>query len=90
MTPHSCACGYKAESIEDLTDHLGEMFIPANDIAPDGQAHAEAARDTPVTGTLTCRCGFTAIAIADFDQHLLHVFTPDDEIGLDGTRHTAA
>ena len=89
MTAHACTCGYKADSPEDLTDHLGEMFIPADDIAPDGQAHSEAARATPATGPLTCQCGFTA-GIADFDQHLLNVFTPDDEIGLDGARHAPA
>lgn len=87
MSQHPCACGYQADSPEDLTDHLGEKLIPADDIAPDGQAHAEAARDAPVTGTLTCQCGFTATGIADFDQHLLDVFTPDDGIGLDGARH---
>jgi hypothetical protein len=89
MTQHSCSCGYKADSVEDLTDHLGEMFIPASDIAPDGQVHAEAARPDPATGTLTCRCGFTG-DIAGFDQHLLSVFTPDDQIGLDGRGHVPA
>lgn len=50
MPLHSCACGYRAESTEDFADHLGEMFIPANDIAPDGQVHAEAARTDPPPG----------------------------------------
>lgn len=86
MTQHTCACGYKAESTEDLTDHLGEMFIPPDDVAPDGQVHAEAARTDPATGTLTCRCGFTGV-IADFDQHLVYVFTPEDRIGVDGATH---
>jgi hypothetical protein len=63
------------------------MFIPADDTAPDGQAHAEAARTDPAT--LTCRCGFTG-DIADFDQHLIDVFTPADAIGLDGKKHDPA
>jgi hypothetical protein len=87
MTQAPCACGYKAESVDDLTDHLGEVFIPADDIGPGGQAHAEVARHPPATGTLTCRCGFTVSDIAGFDQHLLDVFTPADRIGLDGKRH---
>ncbi len=90
MTQLTCACGYKAESAEDLTDHLGEKFIPADDIAPDGQAHAETARATPGPGTLTCRCGYTASGIADFDQHLVTMFTPEGRIGLDGKRHAPA
>jgi hypothetical protein len=65
------------------------MFIPANDTAPDGQVHAEAARVDTTTGTLTCRCGYTG-AIAAFDQHLVAVFTPEDRVGLDGTRHEPA
>ncbi len=89
MTQHSCACGYQADSTEDLIDHLGEMFIPPDDIAPDGQAHSEAARAEAATGPLTCRCGYTA-DIADFDRHLLNIFTPGDEVGLDGARHAPA
>jgi hypothetical protein len=89
MTKHTCACGYKAESTEDLTDHLGEKFIPPDDVAPDGQVHAEAARANLATGTLTCRCGYTG-NIADFDQHLIQVFTPADEIGVDGKKHAPA
>jgi hypothetical protein len=90
MTHHRCACGYTADSPEDLTVHLGEMFTPANDIAPDGQVHTETARDTTTPGALTCRCGFTSSSIAEFDQHLLGVFTPEDRIGVDGVRHAPA
>ena len=91
MTQHPCSCGYKADSPEDLTVHYGEMFIPADDVGPDGQVHAEAARDkgTPAPATLACRCGFTT-SIQSFDQHLIDVFTPTDRIGLDGERHAPA
>jgi hypothetical protein len=89
MTQHPCACGYPAKSTEELTDHLGEMFIPPDDIAPDGRIHAEAARAEAATGPLACHCGYTA-DIADFDQHLLSVFTPGDEIGLDNRKHAPA
>jgi hypothetical protein len=93
MTQHRCACGYEADSPEDLTVHLGEMFTPPDDIAPDGQVHTEAASDasdTSTAGALTCRCGFTAGDIGDFDAHLLAAFTPDDHTGLDGVRHAPA
>jgi hypothetical protein len=90
MTKFTCACGYSAENAEGLTDHLGEMFIPADDVALDGQIHAESTRNTAVAGVLTCQCGFTATGIADFDQHLLAVFTPDDAIGPDGARHAGS
>jgi hypothetical protein len=89
MTQRSCACGYQADSTEDLTDHLGEMFIPPDDIAPDGRIHAEAARAKGANGDLTCHCGYTA-AIAEFDQHLIGAFTPANEIGRDGARHAPA
>jgi hypothetical protein len=92
MTLHHCTCGYQADSPEDLTLHFGEMFIPADDVAPDGQVHTEAARDkgTPAPATLTCRCGYTAGDIDGFDQHLADVFTPADRIGLDGEKHEPA
>jgi hypothetical protein len=95
MTNHLCTCGYEADDLEDLNIHFGEMFIPADDTAPDGQVHCEAARDkdstgrTPAPSTLTCRCGFTG-TISDFDRHLLAVFAPADRIGLGGKRHAPA
>ena len=93
MTSHLCTCGYEAEDPADLTAHFGEMFIPKDDVAPDGQVHAEKARDTttpiPTPATLTCRCGITT-SFDDFDQHLLAVFAPDDRIGLDGHKHAPA
>jgi hypothetical protein len=85
MTQPSCTCGYQADDADDLAVHLGEMFIPADDTAPDGQVHCEGAS---TSGILTCRCGFAG-AVGDFDQHLLAMFTPDDHIGLDGKRHAA-
>ena len=85
-----CTCGYQAEDPADLTAHFGEMFIPSDDVAPDGQVHAENARDasnlTPALGPLTCRCGITT-SFSDFDQHLLDVFTPAGRIGLGGHEH---
>ena len=95
MTQDRCTCGYQAESPDNLAIHFGEMFVPDNDTAPDGQVHNEAARDGKRPGepsaslTLNCRCGFTASA-NDFDHHLLDVFTPPDRIGLDGNRHAPA
>jgi hypothetical protein len=95
MTQHRCTCGYEAESPEDLTVHFGEMFTPADDVGPDGQVHAEAARDkrstsgTQAPATLTCRCGLTT-SFDGFDQHLTDVFTPADRIGLDGKKHQPA
>jgi len=95
MIEHLCTCGYEADDPEDLTVHFGEMFIPANDTAPDGQVHCETARDkctataTTTPGTLTCRCGLTG-NIEEFDRHLLAVFAPADRIGLDDKRHAPA
>lgn len=86
-----CACGYMAASPEDLTDHLGEQFIPADDTAADGRVHAETARDQdatePARADWKCLCGFGAPDLADFDAHLVAVFTPPDGIGADGRRH---
>jgi hypothetical protein len=90
MTQLLCTCGYQAEDPADLTAHFGEMFIPSDDIAPDGRVHAENARDTtgpmPAPATLTCRCGVTT-SFGDFDQHLLDVFAPVGRIGHDGRQH---
>jgi hypothetical protein len=95
MTQDHCTCGYQAQDADDLAIHFGEMFIPDNDTAPDGQVHNEAAqrgpRATAAPGphTLTCRCGFTGPADA-FDHHLLAVFTPPTRTGLDGNHHAPA
>ncbi len=91
MSACRCACGYEAVSPEDLTDHLGEQFIPADDTAADGQVHAEGARDQDATGLAgadwRCLCGFGAPDLAGFDAHLVAVFTPPDCVGADGRRH---
>lgn len=91
MSACRCACGYKAASTADLTDHLGEQFIPADDTDAGGQVHAEATRERDATGLARadwkCLCGFGAPDLAGFDAHLLTVFTPPDGIGADGRRH---
>jgi hypothetical protein len=91
MTQRTCTCGYEAEDDMDLVVHFGEMFTPADDVAPDGQVHTENARDaaTAGAGALSCRCGFTS-PVSDFDQHLADVFTPADRIGQDGKYHAAS
>lgn len=89
MTQLPCSCGYEADTPVDLADHLGEVFIPGNDTAPDGLVHAETARDDsfPGLGTLRCTCGFATGDIATMDAHLLGVFIRDDAIGVDGRKH---
>jgi hypothetical protein len=95
MTQRSCTCGYQAQDPADLTAHFGEMFIPTDDVAPDGQAHYENSQvkhtsaGMPAPATLTCRCGATT-NFGDFDQHLLDVFAPADRIGSDGHKHAPA
>jgi hypothetical protein len=88
---HACPCGYAADALEDLRDHLGEVFIPGNDLARDGRVHFEAAREAG-DGQLTarCACGLTADGVAGMDEHLIEVFIPDDGMGLDGNRHLPA
>ena len=92
MTLLACSCGYEAGAPVDLGDHLGEVFIPGDDTAPDGRVHAEAARDGTFTAlaALRCACGFTTGDTASMDGHLLRVFIPDDAIGLDGRKHVCA
>ena len=90
MTDHSCGCGYQASSPEDLAAHLGEMLIPDDDTAPDGQVHAEAARDQPRTGgILACLCGLTGTA-SELDAHILSVLAPAGMPGRDGQAHRPA
>ena len=43
MTHHRCCCGYTPTADHTLTDHLGEMLIPADDTDSAGQAHADQA-----------------------------------------------
>jgi hypothetical protein len=90
MTSLDCACGYQAETPADLGDHLGEAFIPRDDIAPDGQVHAEAARagDRASPAALSCLCGYITADATGMDEHLIRVFTPGDGICPDGRRHS--
>jgi hypothetical protein len=95
MNDHACACGYEAITAEELGDHIGEMVIPPDDIAPDGQAHAEAARDNRgAAGTdpagLRCLCGFTSGTATGLDEHLLAAFTGPGVTGPDGREHSSA
>ena len=92
MDERTCTCGFVPTDDYHLTDHLGEVLIPADDRAPDGQLHAEAARDTAAAArdTLTCLCGYLAPDSAALDAHLLAVFTPPSRAGLDGQPHAPA
>ena len=87
----TCTCGFAARSPEDLSDHFGEVFIPEDDAASDGQAHTEVARDgdTDVLPGNRCACGFAALDATDLDEHILDALIPDDHVGLDGRRHVA-
>jgi anti-sigma regulatory factor (Ser/Thr protein kinase) len=82
MSDLDCACGYQANTAEDLADHLGEAYITDDDIAPDNQAHAETGDGR--TPAWRCLCGFSGDTAAGLDDHLLRVFTPDGGIGRDG------
>jgi len=85
MTGHTCACGYEAVSGDELADHIGELMIPADDIAPDGVRHAEAAGPAG----RRCLCGFPAESGPGLDEHLLAVFTAGGAVGRDGRGHDA-
>jgi len=37
----ACSCGETFATAEDLDDHFGEVFIPADDAGLDGRQHAE-------------------------------------------------
>jgi hypothetical protein len=91
MDDFTCACGYEAVTAVELGDHIGEMTIPPDDIAPDGQVHAEAAGGKRGTGASQneswCLCGFTSDAAAGLDEHLLAVFTGSGATGQDGREH---
>jgi hypothetical protein len=86
VSQNACGCGFAASNSDELAGHLGEMFIPADDIGADGAAHAEDGRDVPGRA---CQCGFTGPGAEALDEHLLAAFTPADEIGRDGQRHAA-
>jgi hypothetical protein len=79
----NCVCDFATDSQEELSDHLGEMFLTASDdVAPDGALHAE------VDGS-RCACGLVVASFLELDEHLLAMFTPEDGIGADGRKHGA-
>jgi hypothetical protein len=96
MEALQCSCGYAGEE-DGFGDHLGEVFIPPDDVGTDGQVHAEMHPDcvpaapvdpgAPRLPGFTCFCGFFAEESSDFDEHLLAAFTTADRVGTDGTRH---
>lgn len=90
MSAYRCVCGYDAASSDDLTDHLGEQFIPADDTAPAGTTLAGTVHAEAADHLRACLCGYTADSTGDMDGHLVAVFTPPDGIGTDGRRHGPA
>jgi hypothetical protein len=84
----NCTCGYAADTLEGLRDHLEEMFATDDDRGPDGQLHAEAARKVP--GSPACLCGFAASGPAGLDEHIVGAFMPADRVGHDGREHSPA
>ena len=94
---HYCACGYAAPSAGGLIDHLHAAFSLADDIAPDGRQHAEAATDEAGSGddpVIRCLCGYPAISLDDLDRHILAAYTPAytpaDATTADSARHVPA
>jgi len=89
MDEIACACGFVPTDDYHLADHLGEVFIPADDRARDGELHAEAARDgSRAAGVaLACLCGYRAADGAALDAHLMQVFAPAGDAGLNGQPH---
>ncbi|MCW2937000.1 MAG: hypothetical protein JWM19_7962 [Actinomycetia bacterium] len=91
MDERTCTCGFAPTDDYHLTDHLGEVFIPADSRDPDGQLHAETAGDARA-----CLCGYRAPdsaaldAIDALDAHILSAFTPPGAIGPDGRQHLPA
>jgi hypothetical protein len=86
MSHSVCSCGFTAPDGDELAGHLGEMFIPDDDVGTDGVTHAEDGRDVPGRA---CLCGFASPAAGGLDAHLLAAFTPTDRVGRDGRRHAA-
>ncbi len=83
MSAPRCQCGYQSNDDLDFRDHLQEVFIPLDGIAPDGRLHDEG------QSTLACLCGFNAATADELDEHFIAVFTTTDCIGLDGCQHAA-
>ncbi|MCW2933996.1 MAG: hypothetical protein JWM19_4958 [Actinomycetia bacterium] len=87
MDDYICACGFGSVSVEELGDHVGEMVIPPDDIAPDGLLHAEAARDAASPAGCRCVRGFRGDSMTGLDEHLLDVFAAPGATGRDGRKH---
>jgi hypothetical protein len=90
---HYCSCGFAAPTAGELIDHLHEAFSLADDTAPDGSQHAEAARGQLASGDdlpIRCLCGNAAISLGDLDRHILAAYTPADATAADGSKHLPA
>jgi hypothetical protein len=81
MTDTGCTCGFAETGTETLTDHLLEVFIPADAADTDGRVHEEG------SPALTCQCGLATTSPEELDAHFLRLFTPPDLIARDGRRH---
>ena len=81
---HACTCGYATAEVDELGDHLAEIFAPADDRDARGITHAEVARDRSAPASYTCLCGHAAGERAALDAHLLAAFVPASAIGHDG------
>jgi hypothetical protein len=92
MNNKTCACGHRAATADEFAAHVGEMVIPLDDIASDGQPHAEAARSEhgalgPDPAGPRCVCGFAADVTTGLDDHLLAVFTEPATLSADDRMH---
>lgn len=76
MIAVQCACGFSGLADETITDHLHQVFAPADMRGKDGLVHEE-------MNSLACGCGFTATTAEALDEHFLQTFTPDDGTGRD-------
>jgi hypothetical protein len=85
MSQFHCSCGFAIDHVEELADHLHQVFASDDDIGIDGRTHHELTDADPAK--LACACGFTANDIAELDDHLLIAFITPDAIGIDGKKH---
>lgn len=81
MADVRCSCGYTESGDEMLTDHLLEVFVPADSQGLDGQVHEEMA------ATGACACAVATTTPGELDQHFLAAFASADSVGRDGARH---
>jgi hypothetical protein len=85
MTGIRCTCGFAEVASEDYTisDHLHEVFAPADGKTADGVEHAEGREG------FLCLCGAGGNREA-LDAHFLEAFTPGDSTGPDVVINKAA